>query len=254
MAQGVRGGNSTTTGAPTLRPSSTEAMACLSLRESSTPAVARSPRLPGLPARGRVTPCPAAAYSSGTAQRSGLEGRPSLEVNSKERQALTAAMVRLKRGDRAAADEVFRRAWPAVRAFARRWLAGSAQAEDVAQQALVKVFAQALDFDVSRDALTWVLEVTVWECRTERARLRRNRLDLGGDAVEGEEPGRPDVALEEAELKGALMELIGALPEAEQRELTRLLLEEASGDAAGRKRRQRAVEHLRALWRSLHGD
>lgn len=196
----------------------------------------------------------AAAYSSGTGQRSGPAGRPRLEVNSKERQALTAAMVRLKRGDRVAADEVFRRAWPAVRAFARRWLAGSAQAEDVAQQALVKVFSQALDFDVSRDALTWVLEVTVWECRTERARLRRSRIELGGDAVGGEEPGRPDVALEEAELKGALMDLIGALPEAEQRELMRLLLEESSGDAAGRKRRQRAVEHLRALWRTLHGE
>lgn len=209
---------------------------------------------PGSPGSGACHATAAAAYSSGTGRRSGPEGRQRLEVNSKERQALTAAMVRLKRGDRAAADEVFRRAWPAVRAFARRWLAGSAQAEDVAQQALVKVFAQALDFDVSRDALTWVLEVTVWECRTERARLRRSRIELGGDAVGGEEPGRPDVALEEAELKGALMELIGALPEAEQRELTRLLLEESSGDAAGRKRRQRAVEHLRALWRTLHGE
>lgn len=173
-------------------------------------------------------------------------------MDSKERQALTAAMVRLKRGERAAADEVFRRAWPTVRAFAHRWLSGSAQAEDVAQQALVKVFSQAMDFDASRDALTWVLEVTVWECRTERARVRRSRVT--SDATEREAPGRPDEALEEAELRSTLQELIGTLPDGEQRELTRLLLEEASGDAAGRKRRQRAVEHLKALWRTLHGE
>ena len=164
-------------------------------------------------------------------------------------------MVRLKRGDRTAADEVFRRAWPAVRAFAARWLAGSAQAEDVAQQALVKVFSQAMDFDASRDALTWVLEVTVWECRTERARVRRGRRDGAAvGEVEVEASGRPDVALEEAQLTEALREVVAALPEADQREVTRMLLEEASGDAAGRKRRQRAMERLKVLWRTLHGE
>ena len=168
-------------------------------------------------------------------------------------------MLRLKRGERAAADEVFRRAWPVVRAFAQRWLAGSPQAEDVAQQALVKVFSQAMDFDAARDALTWVLEVAVWECRSERARLRRSRVDSADGSVRAERvaaevTGRPDIALEEAELREALKDVVAALPEADQREVERLLLEEASGDAAGRKRRQRAVDRLKAVWRTLHGE
>lgn len=171
----------------------------------------------------------------------------------KERQALTTALVRLKRGERAAADEVFRRAWPAVRAFAAQWLAGSDQVEDIAQQALVKVFAQVMDFEPSRDALTWVLEVTVWECRTERARVRRARL-ADAPTVEPIADERPDAALEAAQLTEALRAVVAALPAADQQEIARLLLEEASGDAAGRKRRQRAVDRLKALWRTLHGD
>jgi RNA polymerase sigma-70 factor, ECF subfamily len=173
-----------------------------------------------------------------------------------DQQALSVALGRLQRGDRGAADEVFRRAWPVVRAFAARWLAGSPQAEDVAQQALVKVFAQALAYDPTRDALGWILEVTVWECRTERARLRRSRVDPQVDATStaGSAAGRPDSALEAAELSRALGEAIAGLGETDQRELHRLLADEASGDAAGRKRRQRAVDRLKALWRTLHGE
>jgi RNA polymerase sigma-70 factor (ECF subfamily) len=162
-------------------------------------------------------------------------------------------MTRLRRGDRAAAAQVFRLAWPAVRSFASRWLQGSAQVEDVAQEALVKVFAQAAEFDPSRDALAWVLEVTVWECRTERARLRR-RAEVGAEP--GLEGGAASAAelLEAAELGRALAEVTALLPEADRDEVARVLAEHAAGGAAARKRRQRALERLTGMWRKVHGD
>ena len=174
-------------------------------------------------------------------------------MDSGERQALTAALVRLKRGDRSAADEVFRRAWPLVRAFCARWLPGSSSAEDVAQQALVKVFEQAVRFDESKDAASWLLEVAVWECKTERARLRRRPAPQTTGLAELATAG-PEALVEAQELQAALGEVMGGLSATDQAELAKLLAEEAAGDASARKRRQRALERLKSLWRTLHGE
>jgi RNA polymerase sigma-70 factor (ECF subfamily) len=176
-------------------------------------------------------------------------------VDPSQRQSLNAALARLKRGERAAADEVFALAWPAVRSFAQRWLQGSAHADDVAQRALVRVFEQALEYDESRDALAWALEVALWECRTERARVRRARTEGLNEAAEASAAAhRPDEQLEAEELRATLANAMGELSQGDQEELTRLLAGETSGDAASRKRRQRAVERLRTLWRRLHGE
>jgi RNA polymerase sigma-70 factor (ECF subfamily) len=172
-----------------------------------------------------------------------------------QRQLLSAALRRLKRGDRGAADEVFALAWPAMKRFAALWLAGSPSAEDAAQRALVRVFEQALDYDETRDALAWALELTVWECRTERARLRRARVEA--DSTSGQHPtgaALPDAQLEAAQLRAALGQALGGLSAADQAELGLMLEGAAAGDAASRKRRQRALERLRALWRTLHGE
>lgn len=176
-------------------------------------------------------------------------------MDAAQRAQLTAAMVRLQRGERAAADEVFARLWPVLKAFAARWLAGSPQAEDVAQQALLKVFSQAADFDASRDALTWALEVAVWECRSERRRVARSRADGWSDAAErAPAPSTPEGEVVAAELTRALGEAVAGLPEADRAEVARVVGEEAAGDAAARKRRQRALGRLKVLWRTLHGQ
>lgn len=164
-------------------------------------------------------------------------------------------MVQLARGERGAADDVFRLLWPALKSFAAKWLDGSPQAEDMAQQALLKVFAQAADFEAGRDALTWALEVTVWECRSERQRLRRGRADGWNDAAERVPAGgSPEKDAEARQLEAALASAVAELPESDRAEVARILEEQAAGDAAARKRRQRAVERLRAVWRKLHGD
>lgn len=176
-------------------------------------------------------------------------------MDAAKRARLNEAMARLKRGERAAADEVFALLWPALKGFAARWLSGSTQAEDVAQQALVKVFSQVADFDPAKDALTWALEVTVWECRTERKRLSRSRAEgWSGAAERAAGPQTPEGTVEAAELSKALAEAVAGLSEADRAEVARVVAEEAAGDAAARKRRQRALERLRKLWRTLHGE
>jgi RNA polymerase sigma-70 factor, ECF subfamily len=160
-------------------------------------------------------------------------------------------MVKLKRGDRTAFDQVFALAWPAVQHFARRWLGDNAEVDDVAQRALVKIFEQASAFDDARDALTWVLEVTVWECRTERTRRRRAQQ---APRVDAPSPAAPEAEVEHAELLATLAQVMRELPESDRAELARVLADEASGDAAARKRRQRAVTRLTDIWRRLHGN
>jgi RNA polymerase sigma-70 factor (ECF subfamily) len=176
-------------------------------------------------------------------------------VDAARRARLNDALGRLKRGERAAADEVFALLWPVLKAFAARWLSGSAHVEDVAQQALLKVFSQVAAYDTRKDALTWALEVTVWECRTERRRVARSRADGWSDAaarVPG--PSAPEEEVAAAELSRALAEVVSGLSERDRAEVARVVAEETAGDAAARKRRQRALERLRRLWRAFHGE
>lgn len=170
------------------------------------------------------------------------------------RAALNQALTALARGERAAGDAVFRLLWPVLRTFAVRWLDGAAGSEDVAQQVLIRVFEQAPAFDPSRDALAWALEIAVWECRTERKRRARSREGGWSPAAEGVAgAGRPDEAVEARELTEALRAALASLPEADREALERSLAGGAAAGATERKRKQRALDRLRGLWRGLHG-
>ena len=105
-----------------------------------------------------------------------------------ERAALQRDLTALARGERAAFDPAFRRLWPLVRGFAGRCLP-AAEAEDAAQEALLRVFSRASEFDPERDALSWALGIAAWQIRTHRTRARRRREETG-EAT----PARPDPA------------------------------------------------------------
>jgi len=171
------------------------------------------------------------------------------------RQTLHRAMTRLSRGDRSACDEVFLLTWPLVKRFCASWNVGDAAAEDLAQQVLVRVFEQAGTFDSTKDALTWVLEVATWSCRTERRRAHRSKEDAWTPAAEAAaSPARaPDEEAERRQLLTALDDSLAHLPEAARGEVLKVLLDEAAGSPAERKRRQRALETLKAFWRRAHG-
>jgi RNA polymerase sigma-70 factor (ECF subfamily) len=103
-------------------------------------------------------------------------------MESREREVLQARMAELADGNRGAFDDVYALVWPLVRGFVGSHLRAG-EAEDAAQEALLRVFARASAFDSSRDALSWILGIAAWEIRTAKQRERRRREEGIGDAV-----------------------------------------------------------------------
>jgi RNA polymerase sigma-70 factor, ECF subfamily len=176
-------------------------------------------------------------------------------VESGERGALQEELTALARGDRAAFDPVFRRLWPLLRGFAGRFLPLD-EADDVAQETLLRVFARSSEFDTRRDALSWVLGIAAWQVRTHRARIRRRRETP--DPIDERPDGgpSPEAAAVTRSLNAALDRVLAQLPAAD----AATLIAYARGqrpDLPGptfRKRVERALARLRARWRMDHGN
>jgi len=161
-------------------------------------------------------------------------------------------MERLADGDREALRPVFDLLWPVLRRFAARHLPAT-EAEDAAQEALIKIFHRAHEFDRARSALAWALGIAAWEIRTFRRRRSRRREERLPDRIDHETPD-PSPGPEESammrDLESMMREAMGAL-RPEDAETLRLY---ASGRRAAvaaatfRKRVQRALERLRAVW------
>lgn len=174
---------------------------------------------------------------------------------------LQGAMTALAAGDRSAFDVVFRSLWPRCRGFARTLLDDEALADDVAQQALLQLFHEAPRFDPKRSALSWALTLTAWQVRTakqKRARRRESGIDAtsqNNGAGSAGQPSPEDHAVR-ASLARAALALLADLAPAD-RDLVLGALDDdnpaGAGDAAERKRRQRAFERLRAFWRARYG-
>ena len=177
-------------------------------------------------------------------------------MDSGERSALQEQLTALARGDRAAFDPLFRRLWPLLRGLARRCLP-PAEAEDAAQEALLRVFFRASEFDPRRDALAWVLGVAAWQIRTHRTRARRRR-EVPAPVLPEPSDGAPSpeaVSLARAST-AALERALAALSPADAATLIAYATGERP-DLAGptfRKRVERALGRLRARWRIDHGD
>jgi RNA polymerase sigma-70 factor (ECF subfamily) len=97
------------------------------------------------------------------------------QVLDAERAELRRLMERLADGDRGAFRPAFDLLWPRLRAFGLRY--ARADGEDAAQQALLRVFSRASEYDRERDALAWALGIAAWECRTFRRKRQRRRED-----------------------------------------------------------------------------
>src|SRR5688572_5312401 len=92
-------------------------------------------------------------------------------------------MVRLGAGDREAFAPLYEALWAFTLRVAERLLPG-AEAEDAAQVAMLKVFARAAEFDPERDAVSWVIGITAYECRSARQKQRRRREDGAADLAD----------------------------------------------------------------------
>ena len=167
-------------------------------------------------------------------------------------------LVALADGDRAAFPPLYLRLWPLLRGFAARALgpAGAADADDVAQEALLRVFARASEFDCERDALAWVLGIAGYQIRTVRKQRSRRREEPESVLARhgALEPSPEDRAVR-ADLERALDAALLSLPAADAATLVAYARGERPDLPAAtfRKRVERALRRLRSTWRTAHG-
>jgi RNA polymerase sigma-70 factor (ECF subfamily) len=173
-------------------------------------------------------------------------------VEPAERSRLNEQLARLADGDREAFHPVFLALLPVLRRFAARH-APPQEADDLAQEALVKVFAQASRFDPDRDALAWAVEIASWEIRTWRRRQQRRREDTleaaPSPSLVAPAPSPEDLAVT-AGRNEQLDRLLNELPPLDRETLEAYALDERpSGVPAPtfRKRVERGLRRVRRL-------
>jgi RNA polymerase sigma factor (sigma-70 family) len=176
------------------------------------------------------------------------------------RKTIQDAMVRLSDGDRTAMGPLVQELWPVILSFAQRGLRQVEDAEDVAQEVFLKICSRISDFDRQRDGLSWTFAIASYEVMTARRRHHRSReavadVDRALGSVADLVPSQEEAALH-AELNALVLEVAGTLSDADRATLG--FLEGAEPDAANsstfRKRKQRALDRFRTVWRRLYGD
>jgi RNA polymerase sigma-70 factor, ECF subfamily len=166
-------------------------------------------------------------------------------------------LARLADGDRAAFPPAFTLLWPVTRSFARSFLRDDAGAEDAAQQALLRVFLRAAEFDPSRPALPWVIGVVANECRTLRRKTQRRReAPLAAAEAQADSAASPEEDAARRDLERAALSVLEGLPPADLETILAHVGEAERPDLPAptfRKRLERALKRLRRAWSERHG-
>ena len=104
-------------------------------------------------------------------------------------------VARARAGDLAAAGELLARHQRAAYTTALRLLGAPADAEDVAQEALVRAFTHLAELQASEDFAPWLRRIAVnlsLNVLRRRGRIRFESLDAPPPAAEGGATGRPE--------------------------------------------------------------
>ena len=168
---------------------------------------------------------------------------------------LDALMARLSCGDRSAFDPLYEALRPRAIRLARGQL-GEAGAGDVAQAALLNVFARASEFTAGKPCLPWFYAIVANEIQ---ARRRRDRQLVVGERSPDEQAAdgsEPEVQLIERELERAVELAVDAL-DVQSANAVRAMLGQTPmpeiAPATFRKRLSRAYARLRVLLGGDHG-
>ena len=162
-------------------------------------------------------------------------------------------MTRLSDGDRSAFRPVFDLLHPLLQRFVSTQL-GPSESDDVAQQALLRIFERATEFDPAFDALSWAFGIAAYEVRTARKRTLRRREEPA-DALAGhaDPSAGPEAHAELQQLSAAVREVLGTMDAADLDTLARVACGERLPGATFRKRVERALGRLRLAWSEKHG-
>ncbi|MFT4076705.1 MAG: RNA polymerase sigma factor [Asticcacaulis sp.] len=134
---------------------------------------------------------------------------------------------RIARGDMAAASALVSRKLPRLLSLGRRMLNDPAEAEDVAQETLIRTWKQAPTWVAGKARIdTWMHRVALNLCYD---RLRRRKDNVSPDEVEIiDETDGPSVQLEQAQTASALQKALAQLPERQRTAITLNYFQEMS--------------------------
>src|SRR5216684_3343147 len=175
------------------------------------------------------------------------------------RSLLNRSMVALADGERSAFDPVYRTLWPLLVKVITVMSADPMLAEDIAQQATLKILARVSTFDRSKDALAWSMTIAVNEYRSYRRKLGNRAADPGGEWILSDltDCDTPEAITLRDNLRDATRTLMGQL---QPRDLEVVVAAMYEGQrpplaaAAFRKRLQRALANTRLIWKRHYGD
>ncbi|MGB8111817.1 MAG: RNA polymerase sigma factor [Pseudolabrys sp.] len=139
-----------------------------------------------------------------------------------------ALMARVARGDERAFQLLSRRHLPAMVGLARRILGNAGEAEDVAQEAFIRVWTYAPRWQPLAQFRTWLTRVVVNLCLDRKRRARWVDLDAAGEVVDP--APRADEKAESNEHEQMLTAAIDKLP-ARQRSAIMLTYVEGMSNA-----------------------
>ena len=134
---------------------------------------------------------------------------------------------RIGRGDMAAVSALVSRKMPKLLSLARRMLGDAAEAEDVAQETLLRTWKQAKDWVPGKARIdTWMHRVALNLCYD---RLRRRRDSVSSDDIEiADTRQTAHMQIEQAQAAARLQAAIAALPERQRTAITLSYYQELS--------------------------
>jgi len=176
------------------------------------------------------------------------------------RSQLTRSMAALADGDRSAFDSVYRTLWPMLTRFVVVMSKDRMTAEDIAQQAMLKILGKVATFDRSMDAATWSMAIAANEYRSYRRRLGNRNVSQGDRAEHGAEPSDEETPEAVAIRNDLGIAIRAILRELRPQDLEVVVAAVYEGQrpplaaAAFRKRLQRVLAAMRVSWKRRYGD